>query len=53
MDSGGILAALIRLLGDFDLAGEAMHEAFAAAPSRACARAVPLKLERKEMHGTS
>jgi RNA polymerase sigma-70 factor (ECF subfamily) len=31
MDSGRILATLIRLLGDFDLAEEAMHEAFAAA----------------------
>ncbi|WP_031499084.1 RNA polymerase sigma factor [Bryobacter aggregatus] len=30
-DSGCILATLIRLLGDFDLAEEAMHEAFAAA----------------------
>jgi hypothetical protein len=29
-DSGRILATLIRLLGDFDLAKEAMHEAFAA-----------------------
>jgi predicted RNA polymerase sigma factor len=26
-----VLAALIRLLGDFDLAGEALHEAFRAA----------------------
>src|SRR5579863_1292896 len=33
MDSGRILATLIRLLGDFDLAEEAMHEAFAAALS--------------------
>ena len=33
MDSGRILATLIRLLGDFDLAEEAMHEAFAAAMS--------------------
>lgn len=31
MDSGRILATLIRLLGDFDLAEEAMHEAFAVA----------------------
>src|SRR5262249_11746210 len=29
VDSGRILATLIRLLGDFDLAEEAMHEAFA------------------------
>ena len=32
-DSGRIRATLIRLLGDFDLAEEAMHEAFAAALS--------------------
>jgi predicted RNA polymerase sigma factor len=31
VDSGRILATLIRLLGDFDLAEEAIHEAFAAA----------------------
>ena len=33
VDSGRILATLIRLLGDIDLAEEAMHEAFAAALS--------------------
>src|SRR6266404_2138800 len=33
VDSGRILATLNRLLGDFDLAEEAMHEAFAAALS--------------------
>jgi predicted RNA polymerase sigma factor len=33
VDSGRILATVIRLLGDFDLAEEAMHEAFAAALS--------------------
>jgi RNA polymerase sigma-70 factor, ECF subfamily len=33
-NSRRILATLIRLLGDFDLAEEAMHEAFAAALSR-------------------
>ena len=33
LDSGRILATLIRLLGDFDLAEEAMHEAFVAALS--------------------
>src|SRR5262249_17873557 len=33
VDSRRILATLIRLLGDFDLAEEAMHEAFAAAVS--------------------
>ena len=32
-ESGRILATLTRLLGDFDLAEEAMHEAFAAALS--------------------
>src|ERR1700750_2815671 len=30
-DSRRVLATLIRLLGDFDLAEEAMHDAFAAA----------------------
>ena len=30
-ESGRILATLIRALGDFDLAEEALHEAFAAA----------------------
>jgi RNA polymerase sigma-70 factor, ECF subfamily len=33
VDSGRILATLIRLLGDLDLAEEAMHEAFATALS--------------------
>ena len=33
-DSGRVLATLIRLLGDFDLAEEALHEAFAAALQR-------------------
>src|ERR1700760_455903 len=33
VDSRRILATLVRLLGDFDLAEEAMHEAFAAALS--------------------
>ena len=33
VDSGRILATLIRLLGDFDLAEKAMHEAFAVALS--------------------
>jgi RNA polymerase sigma-70 factor (ECF subfamily) len=33
LDSGRILATLIRLLGDFDLAEEAMHEAFTTALS--------------------
>jgi len=30
-DSGRVLATLVRLLGDLDVAEEAMHEAFAAA----------------------
>ena len=30
-ESGRILATLVRLLGDLDLAEEAMHEAFAVA----------------------
>ena len=30
-DSRRVLATLIRLLGDFDLAEEALHDAFAAA----------------------
>jgi RNA polymerase sigma-70 factor (ECF subfamily) len=33
-DSRRVLATLIRLLGDFDIAEEAMHEAFAAAVER-------------------
>ena len=33
-DSRRILATLIRLLGDFDLAEEALHDAFAAAVER-------------------
>src|SRR4026207_2041126 len=41
VDSGRILATLIRLLGDFDLAEEAMHEAFAAALSVWPRSAVP------------
>lgn len=41
LDSGRILATLIRLLGDFDLAEEAMHEAFAAALTLWPANGVP------------
>src|SRR3954468_20987095 len=41
VDSGRILATLIRLLGDFDLAEEAMHEAFAAALSLCPESGVP------------
>jgi len=40
-DSGRILATLIRLLGDFDLAEEAMHESFAAALSLWTKNGVP------------
>jgi len=43
VDSGRILATLIRLLGDFDLAEEAMHEAFAAALSLWPSSGVPDK----------
>ncbi len=41
LDSGRILATLIRLLGDFDLAEETMHEAFAAALSTWPSSGVP------------
>src|SRR5207302_4893623 len=41
VDSGRILATLIRLLGDFDLAEEAMHEAFAAALTLWASSGVP------------
>src|SRR5437867_474772 len=41
VDSGRILATLIRLLGDFDLAEEAMHEAFATALSAWPSSGVP------------
>src|SRR5260370_41296596 len=41
VDSGRILATLILLLGDFDLAEDAMHEAFAAALSLWWRRGVP------------
>jgi len=40
-ESGRILATLVRLLGDLDLAEEAMHEAFAAALSLWPASGVP------------
>jgi RNA polymerase sigma-70 factor (ECF subfamily) len=36
VDSGRILAILIRLLGDFNLAEEAMHEAFVSCTSKSC-----------------
>jgi RNA polymerase sigma-70 factor, ECF subfamily len=34
--SGRILAILIRLLGDFNLAEEAMHEAFVSCTAKSC-----------------
>ena len=40
-ESRRILATLIRLLGDFDLAEEALHEAFAAAVEQWSTRGVP------------
>jgi RNA polymerase sigma-70 factor (ECF subfamily) len=40
-DSRRVLATLIRLLGDFDLAEEAMHDAFAAAVERWSREGVP------------
>ena len=42
-DSRRILATLIRLLGDFDLAEEALHEAFAAAIECWPAEGIPAK----------
>jgi len=41
-DSRRILATLIRLLGDFDLAEEALHDAFAAAVERWPVEGVPV-----------
>src|SRR5258708_10361504 len=40
-ESGRILATLIRLLGDFDLAEDALHDAFAAALERWLKDGVP------------
>src|SRR3984885_14780604 len=40
-DSRRVLATLIRLLGDFDLAEEALHDAFAAAMQQWPAQGVP------------
>jgi RNA polymerase sigma-70 factor, ECF subfamily len=40
-ESGRILATLIRLLGDFDLAEDAVHDAFAAALERWPQEGVP------------
>ena len=41
-DSRRVLATLIRLLGDFDLAEEALHDAFAMAVERWPADGIPL-----------
>jgi hypothetical protein len=46
VDWGRIVATLIRLLGDFDLAEEAMHEAFAAALSLWPRSGVPTTRDR-------
>src|SRR4029077_15370911 len=40
-EAGGVLATLIRLLGDFDLAEEARQEAFTAAIEQWAAAGVP------------
>jgi RNA polymerase sigma-70 factor, ECF subfamily len=40
-ESRRVLATLIRLLGDFDLAEEALHDAFAAALERWPVEGVP------------
>ena len=40
-DSRRIFATLERLLGDFDLAGEALHDAFRAAPEQWPQQGVP------------
>jgi RNA polymerase sigma-70 factor (ECF subfamily) len=40
-DSRRVLATLIRLLGDFDLAEEALHDAFAAAVERWAEEGIP------------
>src|SRR5207245_10959068 len=42
-DSRRVLATLIRLLGDFDLAEEALHDALAAAVERWPRHGVPAK----------
>src|SRR6187399_2606193 len=42
-ESRRVLATLIRLLGDFDLAEEAMHDAFAAAVEQWARDGVPAK----------
>src|SRR6516225_3685916 len=43
LESGRVLATLVRLLGDLDLAEEAMHEAFAAALESWSATGIPDK----------
>src|SRR5215475_12733764 len=42
-ESGRVLATLVRLLGDLDLAEEAMHEAFAAALESWPQTGIPVK----------
>ena len=44
-ESRRVLATLIRLLGDFDLAEEALHDAFAAAAEQWPRDGVPEKTE--------
>src|SRR5688500_9245732 len=41
-ESGRVLATLVRLLGDFDLAEDAVHDAFAAAVERWAREGVPI-----------
>jgi RNA polymerase sigma-70 factor (ECF subfamily) len=46
LESGRVLATLVRLLGDLDLAEEAMHEAFATALERWPQTGIPDKPRR-------
>ena len=50
-ESRRILATLIRLLGDFDLAEDALHDAFAAALERWPKEGVPASLTRADLSG--
>ena len=50
-ESGRILATLIRLLGDFDLAEEAMQDAFAVAAAQWPAKACPQSARLARQHG--
>ena len=47
-DSRRVLATLIRLVGDFDLAEEALHDAFAAAVERWPVEGVPAAASPEE-----